>query len=160
MATRIERLYDEDFHAWTREQAKALHRLAETRPNDEIDFRHLVEEVRDLGKSERDAVRSQLARILEHLLKLEHSPAREPREGWYDTIGDARRELYFKLSPSLRRDAAARLPELYALARRHAAQSLTRHGEVDAAAVLPEACPYTLAQLVDEDWLPDNSDVR
>ncbi len=49
MASRRERLYDEDFHAWTREQAQALRRLAETRPNDEIDFRHLVEEVRDLG---------------------------------------------------------------------------------------------------------------
>jgi hypothetical protein len=81
MATRIEQLYDEDFHAWTRDQATALRRLAETRPNDEIDFRHLVEEVRDLGKSERDAVRSQLARILEHLLKLEYFPAQEPREG-------------------------------------------------------------------------------
>ena len=103
MASRLERLYDEDFHAWTREQAKALRRLAETRPNDEIGFRHLVEEVRDLGKSERDAVRSQLARLLEHLLKLQHSPARESREGWYDTIGDAR------------------LPELYASARRRAA---------------------------------------
>ncbi|MFZ1428838.1 MAG: DUF29 domain-containing protein [Geminicoccaceae bacterium] len=154
MASRLERLYDEDFHAWTREQAKALRRLAETRPNDEIDFRHLVEEVRDLGKSERDAVRSQLARLLEHLLKLEHSPALEPREGWYDTIGDARRELYFKLSPSLRRDIDARLPELYALARRRAAQALTRYGEVDAADTLPETCPYSLAQLLDDAWFP------
>ena len=154
MATRIEQLYDDDFHAWTREQAKALRRLAETRPNEELDFRHLVEEVRDLGKSERDAVRSQLARIMEHLLKLEYSPAQEPREGWYDTVGDARRELYFKLSPSLRRDATARLPELYALARRRAAQALTRHGEVGAADTLPETCRYTLEQLLDDEWFP------
>jgi hypothetical protein len=156
MATPIEQLYHDDFHAWTREQAKALRRLAETRPNEELDFRHLVEEVRDLGKGERDAVRSQLARILEHLLKLEHSPAREPREGWYDTIGDARRELYFKLSPSLRRDATQRLPELYALARRRAARALTCHGEAGPADPLPATCPYALAQLVDEDWLPAN----
>lgn len=154
MASRLVRLYDEDFPAWTREQAKALRRLAETRPNDEIDFRHLDEEVRDLGKSERAAVRSQLAWLLEHLLKLEHAPARELREGWYDTIGDARRELYFKLSPSLRRDIDARLPELHALARRRAAQALTRYGELDAANTLPDACPYSLAQLLDDAWFP------
>lgn len=154
MASRLERLYDEDFHAWTREQAKALCYLAETRPDDEIDFRHLVEEVRDLGKSERVAVRSQLARLLEHLLKLAHAPPREPREGWYDTIGDARRELYVKLSPSLRRDVDARLPELYALARRRAALALTRYGAVDAADTLPEACPYSLAQLLGDVWFP------
>lgn len=98
-----------------------------------------------MGKSERDAVRSQLARLLEHLLKLEHAPAREPREGWYDAIGDARRELCFKLSPSLRRDIDARLPELYALA---------RYGELDAANKLPAACPYSLAQLLDDAWFP------
>ncbi len=69
-------------------------------------------------------------------------------------IGDARRELYFKLSPSLRRDVDARPPELYALARRRAAQALTRYGAVDAADTLPEACPYSLARLLDDAWFP------
>jgi uncharacterized protein DUF29 len=58
MATRPERLYQEDFYAWTRDQAKALRRLAETRPNLELDFPHLIEEVADLGISQRDAVRN------------------------------------------------------------------------------------------------------
>jgi hypothetical protein len=154
MATRLDRLYEEDFYAWTQDQVRALRRLAQTRPNEAIDFRHLIEEVRDLGKSERDAVRSQIARLIEHALKLEHSPAREPRDGWYDTIADARRELHFKLSPRLRRDAAARLADLYAFARRAASRALRRHGEVDAAEALPATCPYTLDQLLDEDWFP------
>ena len=40
MATSPERLCEEDFYAWTRHQADALRRLAETRPNVGIDFEH------------------------------------------------------------------------------------------------------------------------
>jgi hypothetical protein len=39
----------------------------------------LVEGVQDWGMSERDAVRSLVRTLLEHLLKLEHSAACEPR---------------------------------------------------------------------------------
>ena len=88
MASRPEQLYEEDFYAWTRDQAQALRRLAATRPNLALDFPHLIEEVADLGTSQRDAVRSQLRRIIEHCLKLEYSPAREPRAGWHETIID------------------------------------------------------------------------
>jgi hypothetical protein len=45
MATRPEELYERDFYAWTRNQAKALLRLAEARPNESLDFAHLIEEV-------------------------------------------------------------------------------------------------------------------
>lgn len=154
MATRLERLYEDDFYVWTRDQARALRRLARTRPDEELDFRHLVEEVRDLGTSERNSLRSQLARIIEHALKLERSPAPEPRRGWHDTIGDARRELEFRLTPSLRRDLAANLPKLHAFSLRRAARALAEHGETGPAADLPETCPYTLDQLLDDDWFP------
>ena len=40
-----------------------------------FDRENVAEEIEDLGKSERDAVRSQVSRILEHLLKLAYSPA-------------------------------------------------------------------------------------
>jgi hypothetical protein len=51
MATPIEELYDEDSYVWTQRQADALRRLAETRPNADLDFAHLIEEVPDLGTS-------------------------------------------------------------------------------------------------------------
>lgn len=57
MASRLEELYDEDFYVWTRRQADTLRRLAEMRPNVDLDFPHLIEEVEDLGASQRDAVR-------------------------------------------------------------------------------------------------------
>jgi hypothetical protein len=120
MAAQPERLCDEDFHTWTRDQARALRRLAATRPNIALDFEHLIEEVADLGKSERFAVRGQLRRIIEHSLKLAWSLASEPRPGWHETIIDARTTLDDKLSPTLRRDLRRNLNQLYAQARRNA----------------------------------------
>jgi hypothetical protein len=61
-------LYETDFYAWTRHQARELRRLQETRPNIALDLEHLEEEVRDLGSDRRDACRSQVERILEHFL--------------------------------------------------------------------------------------------
>ena len=78
---RAEQLYADDFYAWTQLQAKELRRLARSRPNVPIDLPHVAEEIADLGKSQRDSLRSWARRILEHLLLLEHSPANEPRRG-------------------------------------------------------------------------------
>jgi hypothetical protein len=154
MATRPEQLYEHDFYAWTRDQAQALRRLAASRPNLALDFPHLIEEVADLGISQRDAVRSQLRRIIEHCLKLEYSPAPDPRPGWYETIIQARTEIEDKISPTIRRGLPKRLPRLWAQARRDTAAALRLHGEATAADALPEACPYRLPDLLRHDWYP------
>ena len=155
MATQPEQLYEDDFYAWTRDQAQALRRLAATRPNLALDFPHLIEEVADLGTSQRDAVRSQLRRIIEHCLKLEYSPVPEPRAGcWYETIIDARIVLEDKLTRTLRRNLQRRLPILYDQARRVVEGSLRLHGESKAADALPATCPYRLADLLRHDWHP------
>jgi hypothetical protein len=154
MATRAEQLYDDDFYAWTRDQTSALRRLALTRPNLELDLEHLIEEVTDLGTNRRDALRSQLRRIMQHCLKLEHSPAREPRPGWRDSIIDGRLEIEDKLSRSLRRDLGRNLPKLYGQARRATEDSLRAYGEDAAADALPETCPYSLSDLLRHGWYP------
>jgi hypothetical protein len=156
MATQSARLYEEDFYAWTRNQAQALRRLAATRLNVALDFEHLIEEVADLGKSERFAVRSQLRRIIEHCLKLAWSPAREPRPGWYETIIDVRTILEDKLSPTLRRDLRRNLDRLYRQARRNTEGALRVHDEHDAADALPVECPYRFADLLRHGWYPEN----
>jgi hypothetical protein len=74
-------LYENDFYAWTQLQAKELRRFARTRSNLLLDLRHIAEEIADLGTERRDAVRNWTARVIEHLLLLEHSPAKEPRRG-------------------------------------------------------------------------------
>lgn len=147
--------YDDDFFAWTQYQAEVL-RTLRTRDN-RLDREHLVEEIEDLGKSERDAVRSQVERILVHFLKLTYSPTRDPRFDWMDSIVEARSALENKLSPSLRRDAEERLPRIFAIARKRAALELQKHGEQDAIQFIPMQSPYTIEQILAEDWYPEQA---
>jgi hypothetical protein len=148
--------YDDDFYAWTQYQAEVL-RTLRTRDN-RFDREHLAEEVQDLGNSYRDAVRSQVRRILLHFLKLAHSPARDPRADWMDSIDDARAEIEDKLTASLRRDVEEMLPRLYARTLKRVVRDLQRHGEDEAARSLPAQCPYTIEQIIAEDWYPEPGD--
>jgi Domain of unknown function DUF29 len=145
--------YDDDFYAWTQYQAEVLRSLR-TRDN-RFDREHVAEEIEDLGKSERDAVESQIIRILEHFLKLAHSPADRPRYGWMGSILDARRILGRKLTPTLRREAEQIFSDLYQHARDSADLSLREHGEDAAAAALPSDCRYTFEQVLAKDWYPE-----
>ena len=153
MATQVKSksnlLYEDDFYAWSREQAALLRegRFAE------LDLEQLIEEVDDLGGALKRSVRSRVRTILEHLLKLEHSPARDPRGGWYDTIIRERSDLVDELTASLRREVEPDLPELYDRARTAAATSLHKHGEGAGADALPADCVYTFEQVIG-DWWP------
>ncbi len=154
----LKRLYEEDFYAWTRAQARALRQLARSRPNVPVDWKHLVEEVEDLGRSELHTVRSLLETIIEHLLKLTFSPAVDPRRGWRSTVLRARHDLQRRLTPTLRRRLTRELPRLYADARAVAALALEEYGEHEAAARLPERCLWSLAEILDADFWPEPID--
>jgi hypothetical protein len=150
-------LYEQDFYAWTQAQARELRRFASTRPNLPLDLPHLAEEVADLGKGLRDSLRSWTTRIIEHLLLLEHSPATEPRRHWTREIITFRRDIEERLSKTLRADLRRRLPKLYASARRGLVTELSRFGEADVAARLPQECPYTLEQVLGNWWPEDQA---
>lgn len=145
--------YDDDFYSWAQYQAEVL-RTLRTRDN-RFDREHVAEEIADLGKSERDAVRAQVRRVLMHFLKLAHSPARDPRFDWMDSIVEARSELDDKLTPTLRHDLEQALPRLYAVARKRAALDLEKFAERAATLSLPRECPYTIEQILAEDWYPE-----
>jgi hypothetical protein len=146
-------LYEADFYAWTREQAKELRRLARTRPNVPLDLAHIAEEIRDLGKSEYEAAFSLTQRIIEHLLLIEHSRAINQRLHWSDEIDDFRDRIDRKLSPSIRRRLKRELHDVFARASRRVRRKMERYGETGAAASLPAKCPYTFEQVLGE-WLP------
>jgi Domain of unknown function DUF29 len=145
-------LYEEDFFAWTRSQAKELRRFARSRPNLPLDLQHSAKEIADLGTNRRDSLRSWTRRIIEHLLLLEHSPAQERRRAWIEEVLNFRSEIDDRLSATLRRDLRRQLPRLYDRARRDVQQRLELYGEADALARLPGRCPYTLDQVLGDFW--------
>ena len=147
-------LYEQDFYAWTQAQARELRRLKATRPNLPLDLPHLALEIADLGKDRRDSLRSWTVRLLEHLLLLQYSPARDPRRGWIAEIVDFRRDIARRLTRTLRRDLQRQLPALYEDAVRGLRRKLEAYGEHEAATRLPETCPYELDEVLG-DWWPE-----
>jgi len=139
--------YDQDYHAWLLENARLLRegRLYE------IDVEHIAEELQDMGNSERRAVESFLRLLMLHLLKWRHQPERRT-PSWIHTIGNARYEVERRLadSPSLR----PRLPEFAAQDYPNARRSAARETGVPVA-TFPQDCPFTIEQLLDEDYWPD-----
>jgi hypothetical protein len=150
-------LYEADFFAWTRLQAKELRRFARSRPNLPLDLGHIAEEIAELGTSQRDALRSWTRRIIEHLLLLQHSRAHEPRRGWSEEVLNFRSQIDDRLSATLRRDLRRQLPRLYDRARRDAKTRLQLYGESEAWARLSDRCPYTLDQVLGDFW-PEPAD--
>ncbi|AFZ30681.1 protein of unknown function DUF29 [Gloeocapsa sp. PCC 7428] len=140
--------YLEDFSSWINQTAQLLRE----RRWHEIDVPNLIEEVEDLGKSERRGIASQLTRLLLHLLKWQYQPQRRS-DSWLDSITDARTqiELAIEDSPSLRSYPVEQLEESYQRARRQAAKQTAIE-----ISVFPETCPYPLEMVLSEDWLPES----
>ena len=153
--TKTGALYDCDFVLWTEEQAAALRRAKSS--NLPLDWDNLAEEIESLGKSDRRELRSQVRRILHHLLKIEASPAVEPQAGWRSTIRSARAELQAVLddSPSLRRQVDPTIARQLGVAGQLAEDDLARHGEAaDAIRARVEKGGFTAEQVLG-DWFPD-----
>src|SRR5947199_10324100 len=144
-------LYDEDFYAWTQEQAELLRRGGAGANG--LDVEVIAEEIEDLGKSELHACQSLCEHIIEHLLKLEYSGLEQPADHWRDEIVEWRLQLEKVLTRSI--EAKLDLADRY-----RAALRLLRRLERDVPGLmsrLPHSCPSTLEQIVgagDEDWVP------
>ena len=139
--------YATDLSLWARETADLIR---EGRWQN-IDLEHLVEELEDLGKSEKRGIASQLVRLLIHLLKWEYQPQRRS-DSWLDFITDSRLqiELAIEDSPSLKKCPLLELAQVYQRARSNAAKQTQLP-----LSYFPETCPYTLDKILAEDWLPD-----
>ncbi|MGC2413224.1 MAG: DUF29 domain-containing protein [Stellaceae bacterium] len=84
-------LYDEDFYAWTQEQAELLRRFPAV--SNRLDIELIAEAIEDLDKSELHTVQSLCEHIIEHFLKLEFSGLEEPAEHWRDEIVEWRVQI-------------------------------------------------------------------
>ena len=142
-------LYEKDAYAWALEQA-ALLRAGKL---DQIDSQNIAEEIESMGKSERRALISQLARLLMYRLKWDHQPERRSRSRQL-TIVDAREKSLrlLKDSPSLKSSLEALLDDAYEDARRAAA--IETELEID---TFPEQRLYHANELLSpsDDELPE-----
>jgi len=145
-------LYERDFVRWTEQQSSALRDAAGVGTNLPLDWENLAEEIESLGASQRRELRSRIRGILEHLLRLEHSPAKDPRHGWIESTANHRSEIELLLndSPSLRADVARIIAEEAPKVARRAIRMLRLHGE-DVGNL--EAPNYTEEQVLG-DWFP------
>jgi hypothetical protein len=132
--------YDQDFYAWTQEQAALL----KEKRFGELDIEHLVEEVEDMGKSVQRELESRLIVLMAHLLKWYYQPESRSRS-WRLTIREQRRQIdrLVTKNPSLRPVLAAEYQEVYDLACLRAAQETDREPET-----FPAQCPWTLEQIL------------
>lgn len=139
--------YEEDFVLWLDTQAELLR---QGRVH-ELDLENLAEEVESIGRRDKREVENRLIVLMMHLLKYQFQSARRSRS-WLSTIEEQRQQLslVFRDSPSLLKSYAPEIfQESYRYARRKA--SAETHLGLEA---FPETCPYTLAQVLDEDFLP------
>jgi hypothetical protein len=147
-------LYETDFVAWAREQAD----LARCGSVNSLDLANIAEELESMGRSEHRALASQIERLMAHLLKWRYQPGRRGRS-WRWSIRDSRTQIERLLadSPSL----AGELPRLieaeWPRACRWASDACRWASDETRIArrAFPADCPWSQAELLDPDFLPD-----
>jgi Domain of unknown function DUF29 len=140
--------YDEDFFAWTEEQA----RLLRNGKMDELDMFNLAEEIEAIGHRDRRELDDRLENLIKELLKWRLDGG--ARCGyWRSEIRQKRYEiaLIVEDSPSLREFAAGRMRLLYSKAR----EGLTQELELSQPD-FPKECPFTVEQILAEDFYPED----
>jgi hypothetical protein len=138
--------HGKDFALWSAEQAELLRRGR----LDKLDVENLAEEIESVGNSERYKIDSGMEVLLQHLLKWQLQPEKR-KSGWKASIVEQRIRIarVIKRSPSLRDYPAENLEGSYVIARNAA---LEETGLPEAA--VPPTCPYTVARILDLDFLP------
>jgi ribosomal protein L29 len=139
--------YEEDFYAWTVEQA----RLLRSGEFSSIDVENVAEEIESLGRSDKRQIESRLTVLLTHLLKWQMQSAMRS-SSWSGTIREQRRRIQKLLreSPSLRPFVPETLAEAYSDAREDAAEE-TGLPETE----FPAECPFTSDEVLSRGFLPE-----
>ena len=142
--------YDEDSYSWFFHTAQLLR---EKRMN-EIDIDHLIEEMEDMGNSLQNALESDLATLIQHLLKWQFQPSYRvwdiSGKSWTASIKESRRRVTRRLqkSPGLKGKLAETFEDAYAKGRYNA--YLETFIEE-----LPLENPYTFEQIMNNDFYPE-----
>ncbi|HAG83223.1 MAG TPA: DUF29 domain-containing protein [Cyanobacteria bacterium UBA12227] len=139
-------LYETDYLQWIETSVEKLR----SGNYANVDWDNLIEELEDMGRSERRSLESNLIVVLVHLLKWQYQPER--RSGsWESSIIEHRRRIKkaLKESPSLKRYFETILSECYTEAVKQA-KAETRL-PLD---IFPTQCPYELGAIINDEFLP------
>ena len=142
-----EGLYKTDYLKWIQTTVEQLR----VKDYSSIDWENLIEEIEDMGRSERRSLESNLIVVLTHLLKWQCQP--EFRSGsWKGSIVEHRRRIRkaLKESPSLKPYLEEVLAECYLDAVEQASAETELPVET-----FPQECPYTSAEVLDSSFLPE-----
>lgn len=139
--------YEADLYAWAMRQAEHL-RAGNLGA---LDLQHLAEEIESVGKSEFGALVSNLAVVLQHMLKWDYQPGKRTRS-WALSIDEhrVRVRLILRDNPSLKARVGDAVKDAYELAVRRAARETRLR--LDG---LPATCPYPLADILDRPFPTD-----
>lgn len=150
ITTAITSLYEQDFYLWLQTNINLLKEGKFT----EIDLENLLEELESMGRSDKNALKSNLKILLMHLLKYKYQPEKRTNS-WRYTIIEHRQRLRdtFKTSPSLYRFFEEIFNESYQDARELAAAQTGLSIKI-----FPPESPFTVEEVLNADFLPAESD--
>jgi hypothetical protein len=138
-------LYETDYNQWVNETVQQLRE----RQFDGVDWDNLIEEIEDMGKSQKRALESFLTRLVEHLLKLSYWESEKERNGnhWKSEIVNFRYQVHKRLkeSPSLRPELESIYAEIFPVAIKSVSQLFPLEKDV----YIP------LEKTLDNDWFPE-----
>jgi hypothetical protein len=141
-------LHEQDFYAWTQQQSQLL----KTRQFAQLDVHYLMEELANMGASEKRELVNRLKILLTHLLKWQYQPALQSRS-WLLTIEEQRLQLedHLEDNPSLNTTEymQASIEKAYkrALIQAEKETGLSR-------STFPKVCKYSVAQIFDNTFYP------
>lgn len=139
--------YQTDFNLWLQETVILLR----SGKLENLDCQNLAEEIEDMGNSRKDALESNLIRVLQHLLKWKYQPQKRTNS-WKASITEhsLRLNKAFKKSPSLKSYFEQVFVESYQDARLITAQETGL--EIN---TFPEVCPFDQADVLNPQYLPE-----
>jgi hypothetical protein len=109
----MSKLYEQDFNLWTQNMAIAIQR----RDLNAMDWDNLLEEIEDMGKSEKRSLESYLELLIAHILKLKYWEAEKDRNytHWQVEVKNFRSRInrLLRRSPSLHQYMENIYPEIF-----------------------------------------------
>ncbi len=140
-------LHEQDFYAWTKQQADIL-KSGNVRV---LDVHYLIEELENMGAREKRELVHRLTLLLGHLLKWVYQPERRGNS-WIATIEEQRLEVsdLIQDNPSLKYQLEQQFEKAYTKAILFAVKETNL-----SKSTFPNESPFTLKQTLNRDYLPD-----